>query len=74
MFITVFVIDRDDSYYWAFSPSDHLYQVNYKVATAYLLQSATAYLLQSTIDVTVYKVQWLLQSQNMCHRTCTRTH
>ena len=65
MFITVFVIDRDDSYYWAFSPSDHLYQVNYKVATAYLLQSATAYLLQSatayllqsTIDVTVYKVQ-----------------
>ena len=49
MFITVFVIDGDDSYYWAFSPSDHLYQVNYKVATAYLLQS--------TIDVTVYKVQ-----------------
>ena len=63
------VIVNDDTYYWVYLSSDHLFQVYYKVlqvllqsATSFfitkcddlLLQSATAFLLQSATGITKF--------------------
>ena len=51
--IVVVVVVDDDAYYWVYLPTDHLFQVYYKVRQA-LLQSATAFLLQSAIGITKF--------------------
>ena len=64
--VVVVVVVDDDNDYWVYLPSDHLFQVYYKVRQV-LLQSATAFLLQSATSVITkcdryYKVRRLLQS------------
>ena len=71
--IVVVVVVHDDTNYWVYLSSDHLFQVYYKVRQV-LLQSATAFLLQSATSVITkcnryykvwqcyYKVRQVLQS------------
>ena len=55
IFIVVVVVVHDDTNYWVYLSSDHLFQVYYKVRQV-LLQSATAFfLLQSATSVIITK-------------------
>ena len=49
--IVVVVVVHDDTNYWVYLSSDHLFQVYYKVRQV-LLQSKTAFLLQSATGIT----------------------
>ena len=69
----VFVVD-DDTYYWVYLSSDHLFQVYYKVRQV-LLQSATAffyYKVRSSVITKCDSLVFLLQSATSVIKNCDR--
>ena len=64
--IVVVVVVHDDTNYWVYLSSDHLFQVYYKVRQLFLLQSATSVITKCDRYYKVwqfyYKVRQVLQS------------
>ena len=67
--IVVVVVVHDDTNYWVYLSSDHLFQVYYKVRQV-LLQSATAFFI-TKYDKCYYKVRQVLQSVTILLQSST---
>ena len=63
IFIVVVVVVHDDTNYWVYLSSDHLFQVYYKVRQV-LLQSATAFFYYKVRQLFYYKVRQVLLLQS----------